>query len=328
MVVRLKAKLKSSADVNNGPNSTGGNTSEVETTGESTSSGNTTNEESVSYLLNASDYNDPDPSDNNYHNFMAYSVRKVVSEYTGPFFKAKRADGVEADFGAGVDIIDTVALQSWIDAGGGSAYITTWYDQSGNSEHAHQTTVASMPVLESDCSAGGNHHPCLYFNEDFMLFNDSSSTSAVRMNNSTGMAMFLALKHNSTGDQMILGDSATNYELLHYGDTIHAYGNFFTLPQITNSFNLISLAVSNSNTGYLYSDGAYISSSNSMWTVSNGQGDTSKFSMIGRFFDSTNRKVDYRITEFIFINTPISREDTGENKHGELSTNIRNFYGL
>jgi hypothetical protein len=280
-----------------------------------------------SILIASNTFSDPNPSDNDIHAFVAYSVRRVVENYTGPFFRAKRDDGTEADFGTGVDAIDTVELQNWINGGSGTAYITTWYDQSGNSEHAYQTDQSLMPTLIADCSTAGTPFPCINFNQDTLRFNNNSTAAGVRMRNSGGMALLITIKYNTTGNQMVLGDSATNYELLHYGTRFLCYANEVSHTQSTTDFNLLSVLTDSSNMGYFYSDGSSLGTSSNMW-ANGSQSDTSKFEYLGKFFDYSGKIANYKITEFILINSVVSREDSSENLHGELITNTLTFYGL
>lgn len=331
------SEVKISADINqkteqtpstdsNSDTSSNDNTSSNNTT-DNTSSTTENSNPSYTAMLSISDFTDPDANDANFHNMVAYSVRRVVQEYSGPFFRAIRSDGVEADFGAGVDNIDTVALQNWMNEGNGSASIVTWYDQSGNNEHAHQSDANLRPDLIADCSTGADPYPCLNLNQDALYFNDSSSTYGVRMNNLSGMAMFIVLKYNTTGNQMILGDNSTNYEVLHYGSTVYAYSNTASLTQNTSNFSSISILEDTANTGYFYSNGSFISSSSNMWNASS-PADTSNFGTLGLFFDFSGKIVNYQISELILINSAISREDTQENKQAEITTNISNFYGI
>jgi len=151
--------------------------------------------------VNVNDFvGDPNPSDNNFHGIVAYSVRRVVDPaiYSGPLFRAVRAgDNQELDFGANESSIDTNALQTWITGGGGTtAKIRTWYDQSGNQEHLHQTTVAYQPELVSNCASGNaSPFPCIkYSGWNTLKFNDASSTSGLRLSSTGGIGIFAALK--------------------------------------------------------------------------------------------------------------------------------------
>lgn len=80
----------------------------------------------------------------------AYGLRRLSLATTGPLVRVRRSsDNTEADIGAtSTGDLDTAALLSF--AGAGSAFVTTWYDQSGNGRHATQTTTAAQPRLVSN----------------------------------------------------------------------------------------------------------------------------------------------------------------------------------
>ena len=77
----------------------------------------------------------------------AYSLRKLSSTYSGPVVKVRRgSDDIEADFTA-VEVSDGTLL-AWVGTGGtDNGFVTTWYDQSGNTNHATQATPASQPKV-------------------------------------------------------------------------------------------------------------------------------------------------------------------------------------
>lgn len=77
----------------------------------------------------------------------AYSLRKLRTAYAGNAIRVRRSsDNTEANIGftANGDL-DTVALLAFV--GGSNAFVTTWYDQSGNGRHATQTTAANQPKI-------------------------------------------------------------------------------------------------------------------------------------------------------------------------------------
>jgi len=94
----------------------------------------------------------------------AYSLRLVSSTYYDRFaIRVRRSsDNAEQDIGFVGDDLDTASLLSF--AGAGSAFVTTWYDQSGNQNHAIQTTSANQPRIVNTGSLDTvNGKPALYF---------------------------------------------------------------------------------------------------------------------------------------------------------------------
>lgn len=77
----------------------------------------------------------------------AFSVRKLDKDYTGNCMRIRRdSDDAETDIGFDSSgDLDTSAISTH---GGASAcYVTTWYDQSGNSNNATQSTAGSQPQI-------------------------------------------------------------------------------------------------------------------------------------------------------------------------------------
>jgi hypothetical protein len=79
--------------------------------------------------------------------FRAHSLRRLRSAYTGPAIKVRRSsDNTEQDISfTSAGALDTTALLAF--AGSGSAFVTTWYDQSGFGRHFAQATVAAQPRI-------------------------------------------------------------------------------------------------------------------------------------------------------------------------------------
>ena len=78
----------------------------------------------------------------------AYSLRRLNSYYDGPAVKVRRSvDSEEKDINFIGTSLDTTTLETF--CSGGDGYVTTWYDQSGNDNHATQGTAADQPVIVS-----------------------------------------------------------------------------------------------------------------------------------------------------------------------------------
>jgi hypothetical protein len=79
----------------------------------------------------------------------AYSLRKLRKAYTGAAVRIRRSsDNAESDIGflANGDF-DSAAAVAF--CGVGNGFITTWYDQSGNSRNVTETTAANQPQIVS-----------------------------------------------------------------------------------------------------------------------------------------------------------------------------------
>lgn len=76
----------------------------------------------------------------------AYSTRLLDTAYTGAALRVRRSnDNAEADIGFSGGNLDEAALTAFV--GANSAFVTTWYDQSGNARNATQTTAANQPRI-------------------------------------------------------------------------------------------------------------------------------------------------------------------------------------
>jgi hypothetical protein len=79
----------------------------------------------------------------------AYSLRKLRSGYTGSAIRVRRSsDNTEINIGfTALGDLDESALTTF--CSGTDGFVTTWYDQSGNSNNAAQTTAANQPQIVS-----------------------------------------------------------------------------------------------------------------------------------------------------------------------------------
>lgn len=76
-----------------------------------------------------------------------YGMKRFLTSYTGNLVRIRRSsDDAELDIGymAATGLLDTAAAAAHI--GGGSGFVVTWYDQSGNGRNATQATAAAQPV--------------------------------------------------------------------------------------------------------------------------------------------------------------------------------------
>lgn len=78
----------------------------------------------------------------------AYSLRLLTQSYHGYAIRVRRSsDGTTSDIGFVSGALDTATLLTF--AGTGNAFITIWYDQSGNGNNAVQSTAANQPQIVS-----------------------------------------------------------------------------------------------------------------------------------------------------------------------------------
>lgn len=77
----------------------------------------------------------------------AYSLRKLSSTYNGDVIVVTTNGSDSADIGFVNNELDTASLEAF--AGSGDAYVSVWYDQSGNGNNATQTNFSNMPKIVS-----------------------------------------------------------------------------------------------------------------------------------------------------------------------------------
>lgn len=76
----------------------------------------------------------------------AYSFRRVRSAYAGALVRVRRSsDSTEQDFGAALPAVNWAAVLAFIGAGNG--FVTTWYDQGGNTRDLLQATASAQPQI-------------------------------------------------------------------------------------------------------------------------------------------------------------------------------------
>jgi hypothetical protein len=88
-----------------------------------------------------------DALDNNLTSLWGlYSLRRLRGSYAGSCIRVRRSsDNTEQDIGFASGVLDTAALASFV--GANSAYVVTWYDQSGNGNNFAQATQANQPRI-------------------------------------------------------------------------------------------------------------------------------------------------------------------------------------
>lgn len=114
----------------------------------------------------------------------AYSLRLLDSTYTGSAIRVRRSsDNTEQDIGFNVfGELNTSSLSTF--AGAGDAFVKTWYDQSGNSNDATQTTTSNQPkIVSSGAVITENGKPAVQFDnsDDYFEFPITYSTTSIQL---------------------------------------------------------------------------------------------------------------------------------------------------
>ena len=128
----------------------------------------------------------------------AYSLRKLRSDYSGSVVRVRReSDNQEQDIPFANNEIDTTVLESF--ASSTNAFVTTWYDQSGNGNDVLQTNASNQPkIVENGNTLTEGTKPCIDYagnkelelNPASVTSNDYSFFGVVNTTSSTRRALF------------------------------------------------------------------------------------------------------------------------------------------
>jgi hypothetical protein len=146
----------------------------------------------------------------------AYSLRALSSSYTGALIEVRRAsDNATQDIYAKYDgSLNVDALESF--CSGTNGFVTTWYDQSGNSRDATQGTASSQPQIVSSGSVIlENGKPAVQFDgsDDGLLSNltgDSENYVFISVSNSSS-GFILSTYFSTDVFNFVALSATTNY---------------------------------------------------------------------------------------------------------------------
>lgn len=143
------------------------------------------------------------------------SLRRTLTAYTGPLVRVRRSsDSTEQDIGySATGTLDEAALTSF--AGAGSAYVTTWYDQSGSARNLTQTTAAAQPrIVNAGTIDKINAKPAMVFDGVDDLLSSTVTGLYAAGTASAAIVMSGASATNSTVLQESNTASGANYRVL------------------------------------------------------------------------------------------------------------------
>jgi hypothetical protein len=265
----------------------------------------------------------------------AYSVRKLRAAYTGSAIRVRRSsDNTETDIGFSGANLDTAALTSF--CGSGNGFVTTWYDQSGNSRNATQTTAANQPQIVSSGAVileGGKPTANFDGSNDLLtllnvpIFSDVSSATLIAVNksNSTAVLGISSLSVNFTGafnTNLWIAQGRTVAKRYETGGRRLQGDSFQAITSNTDS-NGQALIINNTNfvntTIHLYQNASLVANSTTFQT----SGNTAVINQdiqIGS--TGTSRYWNGNIQEIIIYPSDQSSNRTG------IETNINTYYAI
>ena len=224
-----------------------------------------------------------------------------------------------------------------------NVYVTTWYDQSGNGNHATQTTLANQPriVDEGVLNTNENNKPCIYFNGSAHFLDIPNKTLAKNVSEFTINAVFKRPSDAGTDAfQMIAGFSingGTSSRAVLAGkyDPGSGYGHGMVIRRLdaeavrssvtpsTNQTTHIATGTVNYTTGAInnYSEGTAGTAGTTV-TTGNTQDTLSTYAGIGGFTSSANRFIGY-VGEVIMFQTVLSSAN-----RSKIESNQGTYYGI
>lgn len=255
---------------------------------------------------------------------VAYSAaRRLATAYTGSLIRVRRSsDNAEQDIGYdGSNVLDESALTTFVGAGNG--FVTTWYDQSGNSKNAIQTTAILQPKIVSSGSVIlKNSKPNINFTAQ--RFNIAST-------NISSTSLFSFVGNSSTSTSYSAGfisyqSSPIDAPELRFGmggngNTNNHYWNggylsiTGTTSYVLNKIHTVTFAAGITFTYYGNNTSSATGTRAGTWNTG-----SSNFSIGG--YSAQGLTKDGDMQEFILYNSDQSANRTG------INTNINTFYSI
>ena len=238
---------------------------------------------------------------------VAYSVRKLRTAYTGSAIQVRRSsDNLTQNIGFDAfGNLDTSSLTSF--CSGTNGFVTTWYDQSGNSIDATQSTAARQPQIVSSGSVINlNSKPSLFFNGG----NGFATSLAI----SQPFNFFGVLKATNPSDIIYDYNGSGNRSYLFASPTwLIDSGSALVSSSSTQNQGLFN-ALHNSTSSNIRINGSSTASGNAGTRGING--------MIIATNNFAGTFLDGDIQEFIMYASNKSSSNTG------IESNINTYYGI
>jgi len=248
----------------------------------------------------------------------AYSLRKLSSDYSGNAITVT-TDGIDSqDIGFSGSNLDTAALESF--AGSGDAYVSTWYDQSGNSRNFTQSTFANMPkIVSSGTTILQNSKPIVEFDGSTRYMDISAQQT---FSDEFFMTFAMRPTSNTNAYGVLLngqGTAENRVRVYQNRDThIRVKGTIFSEPLGWDIGTYTNYTIERGSTDvikqYFYGTEHSDDSRSVNWPV--------LFRVGGNQAAASTQSLHGQISEMIFWNT-----DESANRV-DIETNIRDFYSI
>jgi hypothetical protein len=232
------------------------------------------------------------------------------------------------DIGFTGNNLNTTALTTFVGAGNG--FVTTWYDQSGNSRNATMTTAANQPqIVSSGVVVLTNTKPALKFidlNDHLQIASNFATFNNTTIFNVCDPLNYTGISQNARFYDLFDGTNRIQYLNDAVSSKLHVRNNLWQTGIIATQFT-----TQNSPTNQFLSSVLALSSSNDLYINNNIQskisrdaaGDGINVGVIGQRGDvanTTNFIGDYQ--ELIVYQTDQSTNRTA------INNNINTYYGI
>jgi hypothetical protein len=255
---------------------------------------------------------------------VAYSFRRLSSSYTGAAIRVRRSsDNAEQDFGFVNNVLDTASLLTFCGAGNG--FVTTWYDQSGNTKNIIQTSAVNQPrIVSSGVLQTDGSKPTIYFDG----LNDNLANASVPLN--TYISLYLVSKATTAKPFFIEhSENANNGNgFAHYGSIAAAWNfarsSLFNYAVGTSnwagSLRILSTLIYNSTIRNYYKNSIVQSNGTTVGSLLSNTSLTTSLNIFSR--NGSSVFSEGNLQELIIYN-----DTTGTNKTG-IESNINTFYTI
>ena len=207
-----------------------------------------------------------------------YSTRRLASSATNLMRIREDAGDTETDIGYDSNNeLDTAAIATH--CGTANGFVVTWYDQSGNSNNATQSTSGSQPQIYNGTSViTQNGKPAVTFNSDKLVKSSITNTDLCTTNAHTSVTVFNDTSSSGfkgvwgTDDRVIdfvtrLGNTNWQYS---YGSSSTPELRGYTAPASDYNRQNLSTVFKGSTNGYWRLNGSQIDSGAGGTTVNTG----------------------------------------------------------
>ena len=245
----------------------------------------------------------------------AYSLRLLSSTYSGSAIRVRRSDdNAEQDIGFRNNELDTSTLETF--SIGSDCFVTTWYDQSGNSNNATNSTAANQPkIVSSGTTITENGKPAIEYDGSGDQLQLSSS---IDLSNEFFLPLVYKSNRTSSEDYVLYGDGGAS--------RIRLYQGLYRL-YIDNVTYGFSTANDNFGTQYLFTNEADDSRNLAVYRNSSQIGSTEVIPIDDNWIIEylgygSSRPITGLLQEVVIYATDQSNYRTG------IETNINDYYSI